>query len=329
MTPRIGKNKNTVSMSFYHPTFLSSDSLYLSKQTRNTDPSRLWSSWDFDKARGHLMAIQRQDGTDEVYRRGIVVASNVPRETYLKFCAGESKVSVKHQFVDGKVIAHDLPLDPHSAIQGALTGEMYTWNRSELCVMGETDITVNTRDVYRPDACIQPRQRRQPPQRRAVNANGNPYPTMVIEVGNTESLNSLHELATGYFSPRTNIRMYLAIKLFPRRRDRTFALLALFYRRDQPNPTVPCIAKSFGTANLHISTTRFLLNIPNFPANSLTGVGCGQVACDGPNLPDYQLAIPTKLLFDDVHTGVPNGTPNDFFIDLWDIQSEYSGALRP
>src|SRR6185312_4974654 len=254
MTPRIGKNKNTVSMSFYHSTFLFSDSLYLSKQTRNTDPSRLWSSWDFDKARGHLMAIQRQDGTDEVYRRGIVVASNVPRETYLKFCAGESKVSVKHRFVDGKVIAHDLPLDPHSAIQGALTGEMYTWNRSELCVMGETDITVNTRDVYRPDACIRPRQ---PPQRRAVNANGNPYPTMVIEIGSTESLNSLHELATGYFSPRTNIRMYLAIKLFPRRRDRTFALLALFYRRDQPNPTVPCIAKSFGTANLHISTTRF------------------------------------------------------------------------
>ena len=328
MTPRIGKNKNTVSMSFYHPTFLSSDSLYLSKQTRNTDPSRLWSSWDFDKARGHLMAIQRQDGTDEVYRRGIVVASNVPRETYLEFCNGEPKVSVKHRFVDGKVIAYEIPLNPHSVVQGVLTGEMYTWNRCELDVMGETDVTVNTRDVYRPDACIRPQQRRQPPQRQAVNATGNPYPTMVIEIGSTESLNSLHELATGYFSPRTNIRMYLAIKLFPRRRDRTFALLALFYRRDQLNPTVPCIAKSFGTANLHISTTRFLLNIPNFPANSLTGVGCGQVACDGPNLPDYQLAIPTKLLFDDVPTGAPNGTPNDFFIDLWDIQRAYSRALR-
>ena len=315
-------------MSFYHSTFLSSDSLYLSKQTRNTDPSRLWSSWDFDKARGHLMAIQRQDGTDEVYRRGIVVASNVPRETYLKFCDGEPKVPVKHRFVDGKVIAYEIPLDPHSVVQGVLTGEMYTWNRCELDVMGETDVTVNTRDVYRPDACIRPQQRRQPPQRQAVNATGNPYPTMVIEIGSTESLNSLHELATGYFSPRTNIRMYLAIKLFPRRRDRTFALLALFYRRDQLNPTVPCIAKSFGTANLHISTTRFLLNIPNFPANSLTGVGCGQVACDGPNLPDYQLAIPTRLLFDDVPTGAPNGTPNDFFIDLWDIQRAYSRALR-
>ncbi|CAG8547483.1 2643_t:CDS:1 [Paraglomus occultum] len=275
------------------------------------------------------MAIQQQDRTEEVYRRGIVVASNVPRETYLEFCDGEPKVSVKYRLIDGKVVAHDLPLDPHSRVQGVLTGEMYTWNRRELWVMGETDITVNTRDVYRPDVCIRPSQRRQPPQRQAANPSGNPYPTMVIEIGNTESLNSLHELATGYFSPRTNIQMYLAIKLFPRRRDRTFALLALFYRRDQPNPTVPCIAKSFGTATLHISTTRFLLNIPNFPANSLTGVGRGQVACDGPNLADYQLAIPTNLLFNDVPTAVPNGTPNNFFIDLWDIQSAYSGVLRP
>ncbi|CAG8781718.1 8968_t:CDS:1, partial [Acaulospora morrowiae] len=145
-------------------------------------------------------------------------------------------------------------------------------------------------------------------------------------IGSTESLNSLHELVTGYFSPRTNIQMYLTIKLFPRRRDRTFALLALFYRRDQPNPTVPCIAKSLGTTNLHVSTTRFLLNIPNFPANYLTGVGCGQVACDGLNLPDYQLAIPTDLLFDDVPTGVPDGTPDDFSLDLWDIQRAYDRA---
>ncbi|CAG8629851.1 15003_t:CDS:2, partial [Acaulospora morrowiae] len=212
-------------------------------KTRYTDSSRLWSSWDFDKARGHLMAIQRQDGTGEVYRRGIVVVSNVSRKTYLEFCDGEPKVSVKHR--------------------------MFSWNPRELVVMGETDIIVNTRDVYRSDACVKPRKRRHP-QRQAVSARANP--TMVIEIGSTESLNSLHELATEYFSPRINIQMYLAIKLFPRRQDRTFALLALFYRRDKPNPTVPCIAKSFGTANLHISATRFLLNIPNFPANNLTGI---------------------------------------------------------
>ncbi|CAG8677380.1 1423_t:CDS:1, partial [Paraglomus occultum] len=172
----------------------------------NTNPSCLWSSWDFDKARGHLMAIQRQDRMEEVYRRGIIVASNVPRETYLEFCNREPKVSVKYRLIDGKVIAHDLPLDPHSTVQGVLTGEMYNWNHRELRVMGETDITVNMRDVYRPDACIRPIQRRQPSQRQAVNPSGNPYPTMVIEIGSTESLNSLHELATGYFSPRTNIQ---------------------------------------------------------------------------------------------------------------------------
>ncbi|CAG8707975.1 1965_t:CDS:2, partial [Acaulospora morrowiae] len=147
-----------------------------------------------------------------------------------------------------------------SLVQEVLFYKMYNWNTHELDVMGETDIIVNTRDVCCPDACIQPQQRRQPPQRQAVSARANS--TMVIEIGGTESLNSLHELATGYFSPRTNIQIsHICIA--------------------QANPTVPYIAKSFGTANLHISTTRFPFNIPNFPANNITGVGCGQVACDG------------------------------------------------
>ncbi|CAG8637637.1 18134_t:CDS:2 [Acaulospora morrowiae] len=181
---------------------------------------------------------------------------------------------------------------------------MFNWNLHKLDVMGKTDITVNTRD------------RQQPPQRQVINATSNSYSIMVIEIGSTESLNSLHELVTGYFSSHTNIQIYLAIKLFSRYRDCTFALLVLFYRCDQLNPTVPCFVKSFETTNLHISITRFLLNILNFSANYLTSVGCGQVTCDSPNLPDYQLAIPTDLLFDNVPTGIPNDTPDDFFLDL-------------
>src|SRR5439155_25323340 len=42
------------------------------------------------------------------------------------------------------------------------------------------------------DYSFQPRQLPIPPPALAANSSGNPYPTMVLEVGDTQSLNSLH-----------------------------------------------------------------------------------------------------------------------------------------
>ena len=61
------------------------------------------------------------------------------------------------------------------------------------------DIIVGTGSVYRPDICVRSLNRRQPQSSRAVNSSGNPYPTLVVEIGNTERSNSLHELAEKYF----------------------------------------------------------------------------------------------------------------------------------
>ncbi|RHZ88597.1 hypothetical protein Glove_22g9 [Diversispora epigaea] len=93
-----------------------------------------------------------------------------------------------------------------------------------------------------------------------------------MEVGNTESVNSLHDLEREYFSQRTTIPIYIAIKLFPIRQD----------------------------ARLHVSTENYLINSAQVPENVIAGVGFGGVPCNGFNLREYQIALPTILLFDDV-----------------------------
>ncbi|CAG8620027.1 11142_t:CDS:2 [Ambispora gerdemannii] len=191
---------------------------------------KLFSKWSsaFDSARHKLLAIRRK------------------RER-------EPKVSVNHRLIDGKIEAYEMPLDPHGLVQAKLTAIMDNWS-VRLRVIIELDVIVDTRSVCRPDICVRPLNRHQPQSSRAVNSSGNPYSTLVVEIGNTESLNSLHELTAKYFSQRTTIQIYLAIKLYPTRQD------------------------------------------------------------------EYQIDIPTVLLFNDVPGGVPGGVPNNYIIDLWRLQ---------
>jgi len=62
--------------------------------------------------------------------------------------------------------------------------------------MGLNSYYTNTADLtIRPQGCSRPL----PGQ--GSNSEGRPYPTLVVEVGNSESVPSLHDLLTGYFSP--------------------------------------------------------------------------------------------------------------------------------
>ncbi|CAG8670423.1 11080_t:CDS:1 [Acaulospora morrowiae] len=287
-------------------------------QNKNQELYSMWCS-KFDLARYRLLSIKRQEGREEVKRRGIVIDREISLETYLGFCDKEPRISVKYRLADGTIEAYEMPVDLHAVVQAKLIGIVDNWN-DQLQVFGELDIIVGSRMVYRPDISIRPRNRQRPQASQAVNSSGHPYPTLVVEIGNTESVRSLHDLVIGYFSPRNTIQIYFAIKLFPPRRDNSVALLALLYLRNNPNPTITVIAKSFGTAPLHISTQNYLQNTANVPVNTITGVGYGGVPCDGANLQDYQIAIPTILLFNGVPGGVPNGVPANFNIDLWRLQ---------
>ncbi|CAH1766880.1 429_t:CDS:2, partial [Entrophospora sp. SA101] len=147
-----------------------------------------------DSARHKLIAIRRQEGIEEVKRKGIIIDREVSRRTYLEFC--ETK----------------------------LISIMDNWS-VQLQVIGELDVIVGTRSIYRSDISVQPRNRRQPQPSQAVNSSRKPYPTLVVEIA--------------------------TIKLFPPRQNGSVALLELLYLRNNPNPTIPVTAKSFGTASLH------------------------------------------------------------------------------
>ncbi|GES81843.1 hypothetical protein GLOIN_2v1475899 [Rhizophagus clarus] len=46
------------------------------------------------------------------------------------------------------------------------------------------------------------------------------------------------------------------------------------------------------------------------------------IACTNPGMQNYQINIPSNLLFYDFPGGVPQGTPNNFNIDLWEVQQQ-------
>ncbi|CAH1764772.1 639_t:CDS:2, partial [Entrophospora sp. SA101] len=141
-----------------------------------------------------------------------------------------------------KIEAYEMPINPHAVVQ------------EELSYMMETEI-----DNY---SFILTE----------VNSSGNPHPTLVVEIGNTESVNSLRDnnLVAGYFFPRTIIQIYLAVKLFSLHQD------------------------VFETApHLKLSSKILYMYVP---ANTITGVRFG---CS---------------------SSVLHGIPNNFNIDLWNLQ---------
>jgi hypothetical protein len=68
-----------------------------------------------------------------------------------------------------------------------------------------------------------------------ANQRGETYPTIVFEIGLSESRVQLHELAK-YFSSWTTIRVCIGLKIWNKRNDDTVSMIALFNRRVNFNP---------------------------------------------------------------------------------------------
>ncbi|CAH1767886.1 6176_t:CDS:2 [Entrophospora sp. SA101] len=250
--------------------------------------NELYSKWfsALDSARHKLLAIRRQKGIEEVKRKGIIIDREVSRRTHLEFSESEPRVSAKYRLINGKIEAYEIPLNPHGLAQGKLTAIMDNWN-DQLLVISNLDVIVGTRNVYRHDISVQPRNRQQPQSSQAVNSSRKPYPTLVVEIADMET-----------------------IKLFSLRQNGSVALLALLYLRNNPNTTIPVIAKSFGTVPRHHYPQTYLLNTVH--VTGITGVGFGGFLVMVPIFKN----IKWLLLFN----GVPGGVPDNFTVDLWRLQ---------
>ena len=256
---------------------------------------------------------------------GFVIAENVTLESFLRYVDNEPKLRVKLRLVSGKVMAYELTSGIHSDTTGAVLlgiagATQHLPPASQLKLATGPNVFVGPpNSLLIPDGAIIPRGRPMPPAGQGRDAEGKPYPTLVIEVGFTESLQSLHELAADFFSPRTTIRLYLAIKIFSRRVNGTRPMLALLYRRPNPVPAnpLPSIVKSFGTAPLSSQSLAYLRS-QGIAANAITGYGNpGAPSCNAVGIPQYQVPLPTAELFNGVPGGVPAGMPANIMLDLY------------
>jgi hypothetical protein len=108
-------------------------------------------------------------------------------------------------------------------------------------VLHERDVIVGRSEVKKPNGSVQPWDLTRPPAGQGCDKYGSVYPTVVVEVGFSERIRSLHSKARKYFSPRTTIQVYIAVKIYNLCGDGTRVLIAFVYYH--ANPERPVLVK--------------------------------------------------------------------------------------
>ncbi|CAG8581452.1 3239_t:CDS:2 [Funneliformis mosseae] len=221
--------------------------------------------------------------------REIVVFSDVSLERYHKFLEERKRFNVYVRLIKGKVIAYEMPSPPHSILTGEFCCIIKSWS-NRLFILNDMDITVGNNSEYCVDIAVIPKR---VPRHEPGHV---PLPRMIVEI-------------------------------FSRREDGTAAMVVILYIRNnlipnpalnRPNPrpntpamisvrnTIPNLVISFGTAP----------SIPN------------DIACTAAGMPGYQISIASNLLFHGSPGGVPQGTPNNFTIDLGEAVKLHNAMLK-
>ncbi len=77
---------------------------------------------------------------------------------------------------------------------------------------------------------------------------------LIVQVGFTESVRSLHEHAPNFFAANSGVQVYVCVKIWKKRVDQTRAIVAVVYHRNQ---THPVSILSCGDAPVHNSFLQF------------------------------------------------------------------------
>ncbi|CAG8561921.1 10168_t:CDS:2 [Ambispora gerdemannii] len=122
---------------------------------------------------------------------------NVSLEAYIKYCEIERKLPVSIRLVEGKIIAYEVPLTSHALVAGEIASLIRTWN-NQLHNAQEEDLIVGPNSYYTTDLTIRPRGLPRPPTGQGSNSEGRPYPTLIVEVGNSESVPIMAQLQPSF-----------------------------------------------------------------------------------------------------------------------------------
>ncbi|GBC03842.1 hypothetical protein RclHR1_05360002 [Rhizophagus clarus] len=265
------------------------------------------STKELDSAKNHLLALPQEESEEYTGSRELVLRENVSLDAYLKYHERDSHLPVLIYLDNGIIKAYELPTLPHSRASATIKGA----NSSK-----------------EPDSWVRPKNRIRPQPGAAANNLGAAYPTMIIEVGYTQSLPDLHRKVALYFSSRTTIQIVLLVKIFKPRRDNTITLIAAKYVRTSQTPLIPEQVISFGMATPYGSTINCITNTMGVPQNRFIGfgrrnpiTGNNYPACNMAGIGTYIMNIPANELFDGDITVRPF-TPamnQGFDLDLYEI----------
>ncbi|PKK59418.1 hypothetical protein RhiirC2_794861 [Rhizophagus irregularis] len=318
--------------------------LHLSSAAINSAREKLLT---FQKAREEGEEVEEEEEEGYTGSREIVIKENVSLEKYLQYRENNAISSVRMYLYNGYIKIYEVPSFAHSAAIGRITGLMNRWNDQDLEYGTDATMILGQNAAKEPDSWVRPAHRPDPPAGSGQGANDKDiaYPTMMIEVGFSQSLPDLHRTAALYSNPRTTIQIVLAIKIFGERVDpntntSTVALIAALYLRTSATPLIPTSVISFGTANPDTNTVNYIINQMGVPPGSFIGVGRPDPnnnnnnfpPCNAANLPVYQMNIPGLELFNGVPAHLlpagfpiapntpPAGFAAGFNLDLWEVQ---------
>ncbi|KYR01410.1 hypothetical protein DLAC_02000 [Tieghemostelium lacteum] len=301
--------------------------------TVNNIPLKLKLNGTWSKKINHLRTQHENNIKTEENEtnNGYIIEADVNYEDFIKYADGllcDTKDRVF--FINGSVLIYEFVTDIHEQTASFIVGEIKYHNnntRNSLNISGASRITFNAGTAaipnnvsYEPDQSIKP-QNRVGPQ---ANNTGLPFPTLVVEVGYSQSLQSLNTKALQYLNPNINIQMVICVKIWNRCPNNTFRALMMFYRRGFAG-TNPEQIISFGTAPLH-HETRNTINGWNLNANQLSGFGITvngipTPVCNQAGMALYTLQIPSADLYNGVAAGVPVCVPATIPLDLFDLQT--------
>jgi len=248
------------------------------------------------------------------------VGGNISRSQFIEEWPTDNDKQCHLIWENGSIFITELPTDKHErvsdefrALLRAATPGLYGNGSATYGPpngwLAEADASFVPRGVPNPG-------RGQP---NAANSRGNAWPTLVLEVGWSESLQSLRTSAARWLGAGTGVQIVITIKLYPERQDGTKPMVAIRWIR--ANPNVPDWIISFGTADI-AGNSRNTLN--GYGGAQVTGVGAGGVACNQAGLAAYQLHIPHALLYtgdpNPPNPNHPNPPPGHYDIDLFNIQ---------
>ncbi|CAB4401186.1 unnamed protein product [Rhizophagus irregularis] len=259
-------------------------------------------------AKDRLLALPQEEPDEYTGPRELVLRENVSLDAYLKYRECDPDLPVLIYLDNGTIKAYELPTLPHATASATIKVAMGAWNRLDLKYGDNATLILGTNSSKEPDSWVRPKNRIRPgPGTPAANNLGAAYPTMIIEVGHSQSLPDLHRKVALYFSLRTTIQIVLLIKIFKPKRNNTITLIAAKYVRTSLTPLIPEQVISFGTATPY---KRDPVTRNNYPACNMTGIGI------------YIMNIPANELFDGDITVRPftQAMNQGFNLDLYEIQ---------